>query len=93
MGGVMLILQPVVGILELISEFAKVVSFSFRLLGALFGGMVLLFVMSAILPLANLAFYALELFVGPIQAFVFAFLTAIFMKGATEHHGEHEEEH
>ena len=93
MGGVLLILQPVVGILELISEFAKVISFSFRLLGALFGGMVLLFVLSSILPLANLAFYALELFVGPIQAFVFAFLTVIFMKGATEHHGDHEGDH
>lgn len=93
MGGVLLILQPVVGILELISEFAKIISFAFRLLGALFGGMVLLFVMSSILPLANLAFYALELFVGPIQALVFAFLTVVFMKNSTEHHGAHEEEH
>ncbi|MDX1662352.1 MAG: F0F1 ATP synthase subunit A [Candidatus Promineifilaceae bacterium] len=87
MGGIVLLLMPVVGILELISEFAKVISFAFRLLGAMFGGMVLLFVLAGIFAGANVVFYALELFVGPIQAFVFAFLTVIFMKNSTEHHG------
>jgi F-type H+-transporting ATPase subunit a len=89
------LIDPIVGIIELVSEFAKVISFTFRLLGAIFGGMVLLFVMASIFPLANVAFFGLELFVGGIQAVVFAMLTLIFMKAATEgHHGDdHGEEH
>ena len=41
----------------------------------------------------NLAFFGLELFVGVIQALVFALLTLIFMNSATEHHGSGEEHH
>lgn len=94
MQGIILILNPVVGLIELISEVSKIISFAFRLLGAMFGGMVLLFVMSAIAPVANLAFFGLELFVGAIQALVFAMLSIIFMKSATEsHHDEHAEHH
>lgn len=89
------LIDPIVGIIELVSEVAKVISFTFRLLGAIFGGMVLLFVMASIFPLANVAFFGLEMFVGGIQAIVFAMLTLIFMKAATEgHHGDdHGEEH
>lgn len=87
-------IDPAVGILELVSEISKVISFSFRLLGNMFAGMVLLFVMGYILSIANLAFFtALELFVGVIQALVFALLTLIFMNSATEHHGGGEAEH
>ena len=90
MQGIILILQPVVGLIELVSEISKVISFSFRLLGAMFGGMVLLFVISGLAPVANIAFFGLELFVGLIQALVFAMLSVIFMKGATEsHHDDH----
>ena len=82
-------LDPVVGILELVSELSKILSFSFRLLGNIFAGMVLLFVMAFLLPVANVAFFLLELFVGLIQALVFAMLTLVFMAGAAEsHHGE-----
>ncbi len=59
----------------------------------MFAGMVLLFVMGYILSVANLAFFGLELFVGVIQALVFALLTLIFMNSATEHHGGGEEHH
>ncbi len=86
-------IDPAVGILELVSEISKVISFSFRLLGNMFAGMVLLFVMGYILSVANLAFFGLELFVGVIQALVFALLTLIFMNSATEHHGGGEAEH
>lgn len=86
-------IDPAVGILELVSEISKVISFSFRLLGNMFAGMVLLFVMGYILSVANLAFFGLELFVGVIQALVFALLTLIFMNSATEHHGGGEEHH
>ncbi|CUS04577.2 putative ATP synthase subunit a [Candidatus Promineifilum breve] len=86
-------IDPAVGILELVSEISKIISFSFRLLGNMFAGMVLLFVMGYILSVANLAFFGLELFVGVIQALVFALLTLIFMNSATEHHGGGGEEH
>jgi len=89
----MRILDPAVGILEFISELSKVISFNFRLLGNIFAGQVLLFVMAALAPVANVAFFGLELFVGLIQAFVFAILTLVFMNGATEHHGSSGEEH
>jgi F-type H+-transporting ATPase subunit a len=86
-------LDPAVGILEFVSEVSKILSFSFRLLGNIFAGQVLLFVMAFLLPVANVAFFALEFFVGLIQAVVFAMLTLVFMAGATEHHGDHAEEH
>ena len=76
-----------VGILELISEFAKVLSFSFRLFGNIFAGEVLLMVMIFLIPLfVPIPFLALEVFVGFIQALVFTMLTTIFVVVATEHH-------
>ncbi len=86
-------IDPAVGILELISEISKILSFSFRLLGNMFAGMVLLFVMAYILNVLNIAFFGLEFFVGIIQAIVFGLLTLIFMSSATEHHGSDEEHH
>ncbi len=76
-----------VGILEIISEFAKIISFSFRLFGNIFAGEVLLTVMLMLVPLfIPLPFLFLEIFVGFIQALVFAMLTLVFMKMATEAH-------
>lgn len=86
-------IDPAVGILELISEISKILSFSFRLLGNMFAGMVLLFVMAYILNVLNIAFFGLEFFVGVIQAIVFGLLTLIFMSSATEHHSAEEEHH
>ncbi len=81
-----------VGILELISEFAKIISFSFRLFGNIFAGQVLLFVMPFLIPLfVVLPFYGLELFVGFMQAFVFAILALIFSSMAIIPHEGHEE--
>jgi F-type H+-transporting ATPase subunit a len=68
-----------VGIIEFISEFTKIISFSFRLFGNVFAGEVLLLVISSLAPfLAPLPFYFLEIFVGVIQAFVFALLSLVF---------------
>ena len=79
-----------VGILELISEIAKLISFSFRLFGNVFAGEVLLVVMAFLVPfIVPLPFMALELFVGFIQALVFAMLTLVFLKMATITHEEH----
>ena len=81
-----------VGLLELIGEIAKILSFAFRLLGNIFAGSILLFVMSFLLPvIAPWPFFLLEFFVGIIQALVFGLLTAIFMSLATVgHHGDEE---
>ncbi|MCX6809847.1 MAG: F0F1 ATP synthase subunit A [Candidatus Berkelbacteria bacterium] len=73
-----------VGILELIGEFARIISFSFRLFGNVFAGEVLLVVVAFLVPLvAPLPFFFLELFVGFIQALVFTMLALVFIKGAT----------
>jgi F-type H+-transporting ATPase subunit a len=86
-----------VGLLELIGEFAKIISFTFRLFGNIFAGEVLLAVIVFLLPwVVVLPFLGLELFVGFIQAFVFAILTLVFMTMATtshEHHETHAEPH
>lgn len=78
-----------VGILELISEFAKIVSFTFRLFGNVFAGEVLLAIMAFLVPyLVPLPFMFLEIFVGFIQAFVFGMLTLVFVALAvTPHEG------
>jgi len=83
----------VVGILELIAEFAKILSFSFRLFGNIFAGQVLLFVLGFLFPLALVAVYGLEFFVGAIQAAVFAMLTLTFMAQATQSHDHGDDDH
>ncbi len=77
-----------VGILELVGEFARILSFSFRLLGNIFAGQILLFVMATLVPALSVAFFGLEFFVGLIQAVVFGLLALMFMNGATEQHGD-----
>jgi F-type H+-transporting ATPase subunit a len=72
-----------VGILELIGEIAKLISYSFRLFGNIFAGEVLLAVMLMLVPyLVPIPFLALEIFVGFIQALVFSMLTLVFLKMA-----------
>lgn len=82
-----------IGILELVSEFAKIISLSFRLFGNVFAGEVLLAIMAYLIPyLIPLPFMFLEIFVGFIQAFVFGMLTTVFI-GMSLVHGEEEEAH
>ncbi|MFZ2299517.1 MAG: F0F1 ATP synthase subunit A [Candidatus Moraniibacteriota bacterium] len=77
------VLGTVMGLLELVSEFAKLLSFSFRLFGNVFAGEILLTVMLHLVPyLVPLPFLFLEIFVGFIQAAVFAMLTLVFLKMA-----------
>jgi F-type H+-transporting ATPase subunit a len=77
------IIEAFVGLLELVSEFAKIISFSFRLFGNIFAGEVLLGVMAFLIPyVVSLPFYGLELFVGLIQALIFMMLTVAFFKVA-----------
>jgi F-type H+-transporting ATPase subunit a len=80
-----------IGGVELISEFGKVISFSFRLFGNIFAGEVLLLVMAFLIPyLISLPFYGLEIFVGLVQALVFMMLTVAFFVVAISSHGEEE---
>jgi len=77
------------GILEIVSEFAKIISFSFRLFGNIFAGEVLLVVVASLIPIiAPLPFFGLEIFVGLIQALVFSMLTLVFVQMGTITHGE-----
>jgi F-type H+-transporting ATPase subunit a len=79
-----------VGMLELVGEFSKMVSFSFRLFGNIFAGEVLLAVIAFLAPLAApLPFFGLELFVGLVQALVFTMLTLVFLAIATTDHSEY----
>jgi F-type H+-transporting ATPase subunit a len=85
-----------VGIIEFVSEWTRVISYSFRLFGNVFAGEVLIATivlltatLAPILPFLPLPFYFLEIFVGLVQALVFCFLTIVFAGIATAAHGEH----
>jgi len=86
------LLDWAVGLLELISEISKILSFAFRLFGNIFAGSVMLFVIGSLVPVvAQSIFLGLEFFVGAIQAVVFGMLTMTFMAQATSGHGGHAE--
>jgi F-type H+-transporting ATPase subunit a len=85
-----------VGLLELISEISKILSFALRLFGNMFAGVVLVAIVAGLLgKISILAAMVMlfELFVGVIQAFVFGMLTMVFMAQATQGHGEEHEAH
>jgi F-type H+-transporting ATPase subunit a len=73
------VIDVFVGVLEFIAEAARLISFTFRLFGNIFAGEMLFLVVIFLAPLLLLDIvYALELFVGLIQAFIFAMLTLVF---------------
>lgn len=81
-------LDFLVGILELIGEFTRIISFTFRLFGNIFAGTIMILVFSSLIPaLVPAGVYLLEVFVGAIQAFVFMMLTVVFIHLATIGHG------
>ena len=84
-----------VGLIEIVSEVAKVISLSLRLFGNIFAGEVLISVISALVAaLVPTPFMLLEVLVGVIQAAVFAMLTLVYMTVATSApHGDEEEAH
>lgn len=79
-----------VGILELVSEFTKIASLSFRLFGNIFAGEALLVTVSKISAFSAfiipIPFMMLELVVGLVQGLVFAMLTLVFMVILTTAH-------
>ncbi len=93
------IIEFFVGLIEVFSELAKMVSLSLRLFGNIFAGEVLLTVIGSLLAgygafFVPLPFMALEVIVGIVQATVFAMLTLVYLTIATtDLHGAHEETH
>ena len=82
-----------VGLLEIVSEISRIISFGFRLFGNIFAGMVLIFVLPFLAgSLMLFPIYGFELFVGVIQAFVFGMLFLVFSAMAMQGHG-HDEAH
>ncbi|MDP4010712.1 MAG: F0F1 ATP synthase subunit A [Candidatus Roizmanbacteria bacterium] len=84
---IMIMLGP----LEIIQEFARIISFGFRLYGNIFAGEVLLTIIPFLLPVffsfVVAPLFMMEIFVGLVQAFVFVMLSAVFINMATtEHH-------
>lgn len=75
-----------VGLLELISEFVRIVSFTFRLFGNMTAGEILVIMITFLVPfvITNLVF-GLELLVGLIQSVIFAGLTLVFLSLALKH--------
>lgn len=87
-------MDVLVGLLELISEVAKILSFAFRLFFNMFAGIILVAVVASLLGMITIVpsmLYMFEFFIGIIQAFVFGMLTMVFMAMATRGHGGEEE--
>ena len=93
-------LKHFVNPMEIVSEISKLISFSFRLFGNMFAGDVLLATGASLLVLLmgnshlwygavggliQIPFFALEILVGFIQAFIFAVLTLVFTGVYTSH--------
>lgn len=77
-------IQFFVGLIEIISEIAKIFSLSFRLFGNVFAGEVLLASIAALIAfVVPVPFYFLEILVGVIQALIFSMLTLVYLTVAT----------
>ena len=76
-----------VGGLEALSEFIRILSFTFRLFGNMTAGEILLLLIVFLVPwIAVLPFYGLELLVGVVQALIFSGLTLVFATIAVTSH-------
>jgi F-type H+-transporting ATPase subunit a len=88
--GVPKLMAPLMLPIELISHASRVMSLTLRLFGNIFGEHLVVLIIASIVPfLAPLPIQALGLIVGPLQAFIFMTLTAIYLAAATtvdEHH-------
>ncbi len=83
-----------VGLIELFSELFRMLTLTLRLWGNVFGGEIMLLVMSALLLVPGLAlpFVGLEVFIGLVQGLVFALLVLMYFVLAIESHDESHEE-
>ena len=86
--------QTFIGLLELISHFIRIISFTFRLFGNMLAGEIVLFMMTFLTFFVTpIIFYGLEILVGGVQALVFMGLTLVFTVLAIAPHEGHREEH
>jgi F-type H+-transporting ATPase subunit a len=83
-------MAPLMLPIELISHLSRVLSLTLRLFGNIFGEHLVVLIIGTIVPfIAPLPIQMLGLIVGPLQAFIFMTLTAIYLSAATaveEHH-------
>ncbi|MBC7475626.1 MAG: F0F1 ATP synthase subunit A [Candidatus Sericytochromatia bacterium] len=84
--------HPAFFFFNFLEDFTRPLSLAFRLFGNIIGGEILLAILLFLVPwFIPLPIFAFEVFVGFIQAFVFAVLTASYIGAAVaEHHHEHE---
>ena len=83
-------IQIFVGALELISEFVRVISFTFRLFGNMTAGATVVLMIAFLIPwLVPVPFYGLEMILGFVQALIFGGLTLVFAATAITPHEEH----
>jgi F-type H+-transporting ATPase subunit a len=84
-------IDVVVGLLEGVSEFIRIISFTFRLFGNMTAGEILILIVAFLSPLITGFFvYGLETLVGFVQALIFGGLTLVWMTTAVEKHAEEE---
>lgn len=83
-------LFPIMLPIEVISHLSRVMSLTLRLFGNIFGEHLVVLIIASIVPfIAPLPIQLLGLIVGPLQAFIFMTLTAIYLSAAVavdEHH-------
>jgi F-type H+-transporting ATPase subunit a len=88
--GVPKAMAPLMLIIEPISHLSRVLSLTLRLFGNIFGEHLVVLILASIVPLiVPLPIQFLGLIVGPLQAFIFMTLTAIYLSAAVavdEHH-------
>ena len=84
-----------VGILEIVAEFSRLLSLSFRLFGNVLAGEILIamiaYLTQVAMPAVLQPFYLFELFIGGIQAYIFFMLSTVFISLGLAHHGGDEE--
>jgi len=91
MPGVPIALAPMIFIIEIISHVSRVLSLTLRLFGNIFGEHLVVLIIASIVPfILPLPIQFLGLIVGPLQAFIFLTLGAIYLTAAThvDDHGD-----
>src|SRR5207253_487737 len=87
------VIEFFVGLIEIISEVARVLSLAFRLFGNIFAGSAVLAIFAFILPfLSDVIFIPFELFVAFVQALDFSLLSLAYLEIATTSHSAHAEQ-
>jgi F-type H+-transporting ATPase subunit a len=91
MPGVPKLMFPLIFLIEIISHMSRVLSLTLRLFGNIFGEHLVVLIIASIVPfILPLPIQFLGLIVGPLQAFIFMTLGAIYLTAAThvDHHGD-----